>query len=97
MSFHFLLIYSYRNGFSNVRSPPPLLPFITSYANPNEPFDSDDSLRFPSNIEAAMTASTPSEKPPSIVDQAVSYHESIDPQAHSRRQITGTSTDSWVN
>ena len=91
MSFHFLLIYSYRNGFSNVRSAQPLLPFITSYV------DSDDSLRLPSNIEAAMAASFPSVKPPSIVDQAVSYHESVDPQAHSRREIIGTSTDSWVD
>lgn len=52
--------------------------------------DSDDILLFPSDIEAAMAESAPLKEPPSIVDQAVSYHETVNPQAHSRREIIGT-------
>ena len=70
---------------------PPLPPFITRYTGPDDISDSEDTLQFPSDIEIAIAKSAPSKELPSIVDQAVSYHESIDPQAHSRREIIGIS------
>lgn len=85
-----MLTYSYRNGFSNVIAPPSLPSFITSYTGPDDISDSDDTLQFPSDIETAIAKSAPSKELPSIVDQAASYYESINPQALSRREIIGT-------